>query len=180
MFAAIILAAEGAHEPNGVILPSDINEVIWGSIAFLIVMGVLIWKGGPGIKSLWNGRIERISSELDEAVSARSEAEARLADVQGRIANADQERQRIRTEAAGTAAALRDQIAARTETDLVEISARAVADAEASKAQVVADLQSELTTLTVGAAEQVVARNLDPGTQNDLIEAYISSVGGVS
>lgn len=177
MLATIILAAEGHHEPNGVIIPSDFNEVIWGSTAFFIVAFLLIWKGGPAIKGMWNSRIERIEKEVSEAADDRAEAEAQLADVQARIANADEERQRIRAEASRTAAALSEQIASRTETDLVEIRARATADAAASKAQVEADLRSEIASLAVGAAEQVVARSLDAETRNDLIESYITKVG---
>ncbi len=180
MFASIILAAEGHHEPNGAIIPSDFNEVIWASIAFLLVAGLIIWKGGPAIKGMWNARIERIAKEVDDATEARSESEAKLADVQARIANADVERQRITTEATRTASAIAEQIAARTETDLVEIRARATADAEASRAQVEADLRSEIADLAVGAAEHVVNHNLDAATRNELVEAYITKVAQAS
>ena len=41
----------------------------------------------------------------------------------------------------------------------------------------VADLQAEVGGLALGAAEQVVARNLDQATQDRLIEQYIQQVG---
>ena len=174
MHNLIVLASEG---PNGVILPSDINEVFWGSIAFFIVMGMVIWKGGPAIKTMWNGRIERISGEIDSAEAARSQAEADLAEVQSRIADADQERARIRAEAEQTAEAVKGQILAKADSDTVELAARTVADIEASKSQATADLQSEIGVLALGAAEEVVTRNLDAATQHQLIESYISSIG---
>ncbi|WP_208027108.1 F0F1 ATP synthase subunit B family protein [Rhabdothermincola sediminis] len=183
MVNLLVLAAEGGgHAGNGFILPHDFNEVIWGSSAFLVVAALLIWKGGPAIRNLWNGRIERLSNELSEAATARMEAEAALADVEGRIANADQERARIRSEAHQTAAALAEQIAARAEADAAELRARVAADAEASKAQAAADLKAELAELVVGAAEAVVARNLDGQTQAELVERYITSLrsSGVS
>lgn len=175
-----ILAAEGHSVENGPILPHDINEVIWSSLAFLVVMALLVWKAGPAIKDGWNGRIERISNELDEAEAARTEGEAKLADVQGRIANADAERDRILAEARQTADALKAQLVAKAEADATDLKARAAADVESSKAQLLADLQTEVGQLALGAAEAVVANNLDAATQADLVEAYITKVGATS
>ena len=84
----LVLAAESGHKPNGAILP-EINEVIWGSIAFLIVAALIIWKGGPAIKKMWDGRIDRLRGELGDAAAARAEAEAEQAGVQQRIADVD-------------------------------------------------------------------------------------------
>lgn len=172
----VLLAATEGHAENAPILPHDFNEVIWGSIAFLIVFGLIWWKGGPAIRDMWNGRIERISGELGSAESARQEAQAALADVEGRIANADQERARIRTEAQRTAASLVEQTAERAQREAEEIRRRAQADIAASQAQASADLQAEIAQLAIGAAEQVVARNLDEATQRQLIDAYIANL----
>lgn len=181
MFNLLILAAgEGEVVENGPILPHDINEVIWGSLAFFIVMGLLIWKGGPAIKAGWNGRIERIKDEIDSAEASRTAGESALADVQGRIANADAERQRILGEARQTAEALKAQLVAKANQDAADLKARASADIESAKTQVLADLRAEVAQLALGAAEAVVASNLDPATQNDLIESYISKVGATS
>jgi F-type H+-transporting ATPase subunit b len=172
----LVFAAEAGHEENGAILPHDINEVIWGSIAFLIVITLIIWKGGPAIKNMWNGRIERIQGELDDAESARRQAEAKLTDVEQRIANADQERARIRGEADQTATSLAQQIAERAQREAEEIRHRAALDVETSKAQAGADLQAEIAGLAIEAAEQVIAQNLDDATQRQLVENYISNV----
>jgi F0F1-type ATP synthase membrane subunit b/b' len=58
--------------------------------------------------------------------------------------------------------------------------ARATADVEASKGQALSDLQADAASLALGAAEAVVNRNLDPATQTDLIESYITQVGAQS
>jgi F-type H+-transporting ATPase subunit b len=173
----LLFAAEAEHEANGAIIPHDINEVIWGSIAFVIVVSLIIWKGGPAIKNMWNGRIDRLRKELDDAAAARVEAEAKLAAVEQRIAKADEERARIRAEAQQASGSLATQIAERAQHEAVEIRARAAADAENSKAQAGADLEAELARVAVGAAEQVVTKNLDTATQRQLIEAYITKVG---
>jgi F-type H+-transporting ATPase subunit b len=176
MSQLLLLAAEG-HEENGFLLSSDINEVIWGSIAFFIVLGLLIKFAGPAIKNGLSSRTERLAKELDDSAAAKAEAQTKLADVQHRIADAGNERQRILGEAAQTAASLKAQLQAKADQDAAELVARATADVEASKSQALADLQAEAAELALGAAEAVVSRNLDAATHADLIESYITQVG---
>jgi F-type H+-transporting ATPase subunit b len=97
--------------------------------------------------------------------------------VQARIANADQERNRIRVEAQQTAASVKEQIAARAQVEAAAARERGQHDIAAAQSQAGADLRSEIAALAMGAAEVVVSRNLDDATQTDLIEAYINNVG---
>lgn len=178
MYNLLLFAAEeGGHEGNPAILPHDFNEVIWGSIAFLIVVSLIVWKGGPAVRNMWNGRIERIANEVSEAESTRQQAEAKLREVEQRIADVDQERDRIRRDAEQTAASLTSQIAARAQAEAEEIRRRAAADADALRAQAGADLQAEIAKAAVEAAEAIVARSLDTATQRQLVESYIAQVG---
>ncbi len=177
---ALLLFASEAHEPNSLVLPSDINEVIWGTIGFLTVFTLIVWKGGPAIKNMWNARIERIRSEIETAEATRSEAEAKLAKIDSDIANADAERRRILDEARETAASLKTQIIAKAGTDASDLRARGAADVDSAKTQATSDLQAEIAVLALGAAEKVVANNLDSATQTELIENYIQKVGAGS
>ena len=59
-------------------------------------------------------------------------------------------------------------------------AAKAAADIEAAKVQAIADLRGEVAALAIGAAEQVVGRNLDQDTNAALVEAYINQVGANS
>jgi F-type H+-transporting ATPase subunit b len=175
----LLLAAEG-HEPNGFLLSSDTNEIIWGSIAFFIVLGLLIKFAGPAIKNALSSRTDRLAKELDDSAAAKAEAQTKLADVQHRIADAGNERERILGEAAQTASSLKAQLQAKADQDAAELVARATADVEASKGQALADLQADAASLALGAAEAVVNRNLDAATHADLIESYIAQVGAQS
>jgi F-type H+-transporting ATPase subunit b len=175
MYDTLILAAD-----NGAILPHDINEVYWGSIAFFLVVGLIWWKGGPSIKKAWNGRIEGIENDLASAEQAVVDAEAELAGVRNSMANADAESELILSEARATAASLKQQLAERAAIEAAEVTARAAADVEAAKAQAMADLQHEVSGLTLGAAEAIVRANLDDAAQQRLVESYISEVASSS
>jgi len=174
------LLASAEHAENGFIVPGDTNEVIWGTISFTIIVLMFLWKGLPAVKVMWNGRIERIRNEVTSAADTRALAEAKLAEVESNIANADEERQRILASARTDAQTVKAQIIARAGTDAADLKARGLADAEAAKAQATSDLQAEIGALALGAAEKVVANSLDAATQSQLIDSYIDRVGAGS
>jgi len=176
VFSSFLLAAvEG--EPNGKWLPHDINEVIWGTIAFLIVFGVIIWKAGPTISKGFAARPERISGELSTAAETRAQAEAERDRIKAALADSDAEAGRIVAEARTQAEALRIDIEARAVIEADAVRARVGADVASAQRQATNDLSGEVSRLAYGAAEKVVAASLDDDTHQHLIEAYIAQVG---
>lgn len=171
-----LLAAEG----NGYWLPHDINEVYWGSLAFLIVAALLVKKAGPAIKAGLAARPERIKAELDAAAEARTAAEQSFADVKSALADADKERDRILAEARETASKVGADIVARAHNESTTIKERGEAEIASARRQAQADLTGEVSRLALGAAEKVVETNLTDATQQDLIESYISQVGAAN
>lgn len=156
------------------------NEIIFGGAAFLIVF-LFIWKFGlPAIKAGMAARSEKIQGDIDAAASERTEASEILTQYQAQLADARTESARIIEEARQAADEVRANLQSKAEADIAELRARATADIEAAKLQAVADLRGEVTALAIGAAEQVVGRNLDAETNAALVEAYINQVGANS
>lgn len=170
-----IFAAEG---PNGVHLASDINEVIWGSLAFFVLLALVVWKAGPAIKAAFSGRTARIRDELASAEAERTEAEAALTAKAADVPDVGAEQTRIREEAVETAARLKNDMAAKAESDAAALVARANADVATQRAQALADMREEVARLTRDATEAVVSDSLDEAAQSDLIDRYISQVAG--
>lgn len=169
-----IFAAEG---PNGVQLASDINEVIWGSIAFFVLLLLVVWKAGPAIKAAISGRTDRIRAELAAAESERSEAEAALTAKAADVPDVSAEQTRIRAEAEETATRLKADMAAKASADAAALIARAETDSASLRTQALSDVREEVARLTRDATEAVVTDSLDPTVQSDLIDQYISQVG---
>ncbi len=65
----------------------------------------------------------------------------------------------------------------RIEPEIAERRAQADADIEAAKERALADVRAEVTSLAVGAAEQVVLSSLDEASYARLVDDYIESVG---
>lgn len=155
----------------------ELNEVIWGVVGFAVVFGAIAIFGYPQIKKAMDARTERIRSDLEAADNQKAEAEQLAADYKAKLADARNESARIIEEARQTADGLRRQLEAKAQADIAEMRAQAAADVEAAKAQALTDLRGEVTALAIGAAEQVVQRNLNDDTNRALVEAYIDQVG---
>ena len=172
----LILASEAGAE-NAFWLPHDIREVFWGSLAFLIVAG-LLWKFAkkPG-SDYFARRTSGIAESLDEAAAARAAAESEREDVRTALADSDSEAARMLEDARRSADVLTTDIAARTERDVASVHERAVIDLAATRAQTEAELSGELSRLAFGAAERVVTDELDDSSQQRLIDTYINNIG---
>ena len=156
----------------------ELNEIIWGGAAFLILFVVMVKKGFPAVKGAMDARAERIQTDLDAAERAKSDAQAVQADYEERLADAKGEAARLFEEARTMADQLKVDLTTRAEADVVEMRERATADIEAARQQAIADLRAEVAGIALGAAERVVQSSLDEDVQRRLIDQYIDEVSG--
>jgi len=155
----------------------EVNEIIWGGLAFLVLLGIMFRFGFPAVSGAMERRTERIRDDLEAAENARVEAEAIKQQHEAELADANAQAAKIFDDARHDAAAMKADLQARAEADIAEMRQRAEAEVASARQRAVADLQSEVSEIVIGAAERVVERNLDPATQQHLIDDYIASVG---
>lgn len=160
--------------PNPLVPP--INELIWGAVAFLAVFALMAKFGYPAMKRSLDARTERIRADLAAAETQRTEADTLLAEYRAQLNDAKTESARIIEEARQSADALKRDQEARLQSELADLRTKAAADIDAAKVQAIADLRGEVAQLAIGAAEVVVGKTLDQGTQMQLIEDYINQV----
>jgi F-type H+-transporting ATPase subunit b len=167
---------EDCHESPNPILPAT-NEIIWGALSFVVLLGIL-WKVAlPAILKMMEERTNRIRGDLDAADRARAEAETVLADYQRQLADARTESNRIIEEARQQADQLRRDLTARAETEVAELRARGADQIGAERERVLSELRGQVAALAVELAEKVVESNLDREANLALIERYIATVG---
>jgi F-type H+-transporting ATPase subunit b len=153
------------------------NEVIWGSLAFLVLLGVM-WKFGvPAVKNMEQAREERIRNDLEGAEKARTEAEAEKAQYLAQIAGAREEAGRIIEEARQSAEQVRRDLIAKAEADAAEVRQRAEADIEVQRQRALTELRGDVAQLSIDLAERIVGRSLDGDTQRQLVDSFIDQVG---
>ena len=177
---ATILAADGEPIDDARSIhwlwPAD-AELIYGSLASIIIFG-LLWKfAGPAIKKAMADRTERIQTELDESANAKAEAEAEAAQIRQAAGDIDAERQRLFADADAQAGQLLADGRARLDDEVAELEARAEADIAAASGRASDELRAEISRLANAATDQVMSGGLDPNAQQQLIESFIQKVG---
>ena len=155
-------------------------EIIYGGLASLIVIGLLIWKAGPLLKKAMAARTDKIQVELDDSAAAKRDAEAEAARIRQSLGNIDAERQRVLADADAQAQALLADGRTRLDAEAAELEAKAQADIAAGAGRAGDELRGEIARLAGAAADLVVERSLDDATQQQLIEAYIAKVGATT
>jgi F-type H+-transporting ATPase subunit b len=176
-----ILALENNDEERCQESPSPImpatNELIYGGLAFLVLLGVL-WKFGvPAASKMMTVRTEKIRGDLDAAESAKVEAETVLAEYQRQLADAKAESARIVEEARVQADQVGKDIKARAEAEANDLRQRNAEQVGAERDRVMGEMQGQVATLAIELAEKVVGSNLDREANTRLIENYIATVG---
>ena len=176
---AVLLAAEeeGGHTgPANPIVP-DTNELIWGTLSFLVLV-LLMWKFAfPAVSKAMENRTNRIRKDLDDAERLKSEATTILDQYTAQLQDAKNEANRIIEEARQTADQLRRDLMARAEAEVAELRQRNADDINAAKERTLADLRTQVAEIAIAAAERVVERNLDRDTNAALVDNFISQVG---
>jgi F-type H+-transporting ATPase subunit b len=159
------------------LLPAK-NEIIWGSLAFLVLLGA-VWKFGvPAVKNMEKAREDRIRNDLESAELAKTDAEAERAQYLAQIAGAKEEAGRLIEEARQAAEGVRADLIARAEQEANEIRARAQADIVNQRNQALAQLRTEVASLSIDLAGRIVERNLDNDTNRQLVDSFIDQVAG--
>jgi F-type H+-transporting ATPase subunit b len=159
------------------LLPAK-NEIIWGSLAFLVLLGAM-WKYGvPAVRNMEQAREDRIRTDLEGAEKAHAEADAEKAQYLAQIADAKNESGRLIEEARQAAESVRTDLIARAETEANEIRARAQADIANQRDQAMAQLRTDVASLSIDLAGRIVERNLDSDTNRQLVDSFIDQVAG--
>ncbi|MFV2039995.1 MAG: F0F1 ATP synthase subunit B, partial [Acidimicrobiales bacterium] len=167
---------EDCLEAPNPILPAT-SEIVWGTLAFVVLLAFMVWKGFPAVSKILKARSDQIADDLDSADKAKAEAQGVKAQYEAELADAKGEAGRIIEEARQQAGGVRADLQARAEGDIAEMRVQAAADVQSARDRAMEDLQAEVADIVVGAAERVVEANLDREAQTQLIENYINEVG---
>lgn len=176
--ALLVAAADEEHidRTHSWIWPEG-YELFFGSLASVIIFGLLFWKAGPLVKKSMAARTARIQDELDGAAEALTGAEAESVEIRRALGDISAERSRLLAEADAQAEALLADGRARLDLEITELHAKADADIVAALGRGNDELRFEIAHLASAAADRSVEQTLDAETQQRLVEEFISRVG---
>jgi F-type H+-transporting ATPase subunit b len=175
----VVLAAEGGGEEQLQLYPAW-AELIWGTVAFALLMAFLSRFAFPRLNAMLDQRAAAIQGQIEEAEEQRTEAERLRRQYEEQLAQSRGRGDQIVEEARRDAERVRADLVARAEEEARGIVERAQQDAEASRARVVADLRNQVALASVELAGRIVQRELDPERHRALVDQYINELSGLN
>ncbi len=165
-----------ADSSTKLVLPAT-NELIWGTIAFVLFIAVL-WRAGVWrrLGQAMDERTHRIKTDLEKAEAARKEAEELVEQRRRQLAQARSEGAGILDEARQRAEEIRRDLVARAEAEAQRIVESARQEIEAERARAAQQLRREVGALAVEVAERIVGGSLDGDRQMQLVDRYIEEL----
>jgi F-type H+-transporting ATPase subunit b len=179
MHVAPLLLAAGSSSGTDLILPA-VDELVWGAVAFIVVFFVLNKFAFPALRKQVEAREQQIQKDLEEAESAKQDAQRNLDDYKKQLADARGEANRIIEEARQQAEQVRKDLVAKAEAEAKQITTRAAEQLEAERGRTIQELQSTVSELSIQLAEKIVNRSIDADDQKDLVDAYIKELAGTN
>jgi F-type H+-transporting ATPase subunit b len=167
------LAASSSENP---LVPTT-TEFIIGTIAFLIVFGVLAKVLLPRIQKLLAERTELIEGGLAKADEAQAEAKQLLDRYREQLAEARHEASRLREEAREQGAQIIAEMREQAQAEARRVTEAAQAQIEAERQQALISLRAEVGTLATELAGRIVGESLtDEARQNRMVDRFLSEL----
>ncbi len=158
----------------------DIPEVIWGAIAFFLLL-ILMWAVClPPIKKGMRQREEALQADAEAAERAAVEATLVRRDYDATIAEARAEAARVIEEARRASDARRTEIISAVEAELSVERQAALAEIETDRQAALVQLRGEVGGLAVAAASKVVQKELDTGANQATVDEHVNLASGLS
>lgn len=173
MLATTTVLAVTAEVSENIELLPEPPELIWGLVAFLLLMLLMVKFVFPKANAALEERRQAIEGKMEEADAKLVEAEEARRNYEASIEDARGEATRIIDEAKSTAESLRADILEKAETEAAAIIERAQSEIATERQRVVQELRSQVGTMSVELASRIVERELDTSTHEELVDEYI-------
>lgn len=158
----------------------DINTGLssWTLIVFaalVFLLGKFAW--GPILAAV-DAREKGIQSALDEAASRNEEAADLLAEHKEQLADARRQANELIGEGKAAGENVRKEIEEKARSEAQLIVERARAEIERERDAAIDALRKESVDLALAAASRLMQENLDQDKDRQLVERYLSGLGG--
>ncbi len=165
--------AAGSENP---LLPTA-TELIIGTIAFVLVFGVLAKVLLPRIQRTLAERTELIEGGLARADEAQAEAKQLLDQYRQQLAEARHEAARLREEAREQGAQIIAEMREQAQAEARRVTEAAQAQIDAERQQALIALRAEVGTLAVELASRIVGESLtDEARQRRLVDRFLGEL----
>ena len=175
MLNALVLAAEEAAAPNPLI-PAW-YDIIWSAVCFVIILFV-VWKVAlPKMAALLDARSAAIEGNIAKADEAQRQAEAALEEYTAQLASARKEAGDIRDAAREDGKKIVAEAKDAATAEAARVQATAHAQIEAERQAALVSLRSEVGTLALDLAGNVIGETLgDDKKAQGVVDRFLADL----
>ena len=159
MLTAFVPSARTA-DTHSLLIP-EIPDLVWGTLAFVIILVIVIRVFVPRMTAMFDARADAIEGGLKRAEEAQAGAQQALENYNAQLAEARAEASRIRDAAREDAKKIRAELVEQAQADANRIVANAQTQIEAERTGALVSLRAEVGTLALDLASGVIGEALD-------------------
>jgi len=166
-----------ADDPGHSVLIPEPADLIWGTLAFVIVLVVIIWKVLPGLNKTLDDRADAIEGGLKRAEEAQAEAAQARDTFTAQLAEARAEASRLRETAREEAKTIRAELVEQAQAEAARIVANAQTQIESERAAALVSLRGEVGTLAIDLASGVIGESLsDDKKAASIVDRFLADL----
>jgi F-type H+-transporting ATPase subunit b len=183
MLALVLVAATPALAPaaedqakKDIFLPPRLDLTLWTIVVFgllLLVLKRFAWK--PMLAGL-QGREARIRGALDEAQTARDEAQKIRADYQAEMSKAQEKIREMMDEARREGQQNKDRMVAEARAEIQSEKDRARGEIQTEREQAVQELWNQTAQLATLVSAKVIGRSLNVDDHRNLVNEAVAEL----
>ena len=149
----------------------------WVAVAFVIFVGLVVWKGLKPILATLDARSARIRQQIEEARSLRAEAERALGEANRKVRDATRETEGILAQARSEAERMRKQSAENLEATLKRREQNAWDKIAQAETRAVDEVRARAVEVAVAATARLLSEQMEGARGDRLVEDAIAEVG---
>ena len=175
MLSASVVAAAAEESPSPLI--PTIPDLVWGTLAFVIVLAFVLWRLLPSMNAALDARRDAIEGGIKRADEAQAKATAALEEYTARLADARGEAAGIRDQARADGAKILAELRANAEAEAARVTANAQAQIDAERQSTIVSLRSEVGTLALDLAGGVIGESLsDDRRAQSVVDRFLAEL----
>jgi F0F1-type ATP synthase membrane subunit b/b' len=172
-FTAVSLAASEGESPA-----EKSAEGVFKWIHFAIVVVVLIWLVAKFLPPVVRRNADEISEAIAKATAAKAAAEKQLKEAAAKLTTLEQEVTRFREQTQKEAAADLERLRGMTRIEMEKVGVAAKSEVEAAERAAREELKALAARLAVDHAQSLVASEMTPAVQENMINNFVQSLQG--
>lgn len=153
---------------------------LWKFINLALFVGILIYLLKKPLTETFKAKREEIRADLIKAEAEKKDAQAKLASVEGRLAQLENEKAQIIAKATAEAENEKQRLADMTASEIARIHSQADAEIARIAGQSRAELRRFAADESVRAAETLVREKIDTAGDAKIVRAAIQQIGGLN